>query len=1269
MHNHRPYFFLLIIIINFFLFSATYENNNFKHSFKHIKKDIFNKITTNSIKTSHNLAIKNIINNNNLFKLRKLEDSTSITIIINGPKENAKILYEDYGTLPDHVYINDDSEEFQKINTINLENEGPNTIIMIWDSKIRSCINMFNGCSSIISIDLSNLDVSSISSMNSMFLSCSSLLYLNLTNFNTKSVKNMNNMFKGCSSLQSLDLSNFNTFLVTNMNGMFTGCNSLTYLDLSNFNTSNLKNMDKIFSDCFSLTSIDISNFDTKHITSMNGIFNNCSSLINLNLANFNTSLVTNMNGMFKDCSSLQNVYISNFNTYSVDNMNDMFSGCHSLLYLNITNFDTSLVTNMNSMFKDCSSLTSLDLSKFNTNLVNNMELMFYGCNSITSLNLANFDTLSLKTMDHIFNGCKSLKYLDISHFNTSSVKNMGYLFKNCHNLKSIDLSNFDTSSVTNMVGMFYACNSLEYLNLSNYKTSTVKSMFEMFINCINLKFVNLTNFIISSEANVNRIFYNCTSLISVDLTNFIVDDINHIFSNLNSINVINRKNNIVNEIINNIDELIQDKDINNKYIIEGIDYKMIIKPIDTYIEDSSVNIYLTECEKILKEKYPTKNFTIVQINLKNNNKNCLVDQVEYKIYDETKQSIDLSICKDIEIKIEYKIQNTSLLNMQEIKSFKEKGIDIFNINDTFFNDICYPYTDKDSNSDMILSDRISDIYQNYSICGDNCKYNSFNIEKIIANCYCQIKNELNTEVREGNFGTSIESAFLDSNFGVIKCYNLVFGIDGKLKNIGFWIFGIFTIVHIPTYIFYFINGINPVKNYIKNEMNNKGYTVKHNNLKNEEGLTSQRIETTKNIITNSKKRNEVDGGNNHSPPKRKKIRKMLTLKESKNDLNTIIGETDNISNDNSHKNEKIELKKTIERKKRENKNVYNKQLKSSKSLHFQKNNLISTTDLLLNESYKKKTKRFRKKKAHTININTKNTKTTDKTNEKENQEEEIYNQNNNENINQNNDKIYREFPLILINANNIESHEILKSNHKLNIYNYDEAIKYEKRTFFRIFFIYLIAKDNLLNIIFFNPPLELKPLRICVFIFNYACDLALNALFYLSKNISDKYHYKGANILLFSIINNITKSIVSTIICFILLSFCHSLIQSSQNIIKIFRNQENLLKKDKKYKVDEETKLKIENDIKKILKCLKIKIICFMIIESLFIFFFFYYVTAFCQVYQNTQVSWLLDSLSSYIISFFITFIFSLASALSYKISIYCKIKILYNISLFIYS
>ena len=57
-------------------------------------------------------------------------------------------------------------------------------------------------------------------------------------------------MFEGCSSLKELNLSNFNTNNVTNMYSMFHGCSSLKELNISNFNTNNVTNMSDMFSKC-----------------------------------------------------------------------------------------------------------------------------------------------------------------------------------------------------------------------------------------------------------------------------------------------------------------------------------------------------------------------------------------------------------------------------------------------------------------------------------------------------------------------------------------------------------------------------------------------------------------------------------------------------------------------------------------------------------------------------------------------------------------------------------------------------------------------------------------------------------------------------------------------------------------------------------------------------------------------------------------------------------------------------------------------------------
>ena len=50
-------------------------------------------------------------------------------------------------------------------------------------------------------------------------------------------------MFSGCSSLINIDLSNINTNNVTDMSYMFDGCSSLIDINLSNFDTNNVTDM------------------------------------------------------------------------------------------------------------------------------------------------------------------------------------------------------------------------------------------------------------------------------------------------------------------------------------------------------------------------------------------------------------------------------------------------------------------------------------------------------------------------------------------------------------------------------------------------------------------------------------------------------------------------------------------------------------------------------------------------------------------------------------------------------------------------------------------------------------------------------------------------------------------------------------------------------------------------------------------------------------------------------------------------------------------
>ena len=94
----------------------------------------------------------------------------------------------------------------------------------------------------------------------------------------------MSSMFDGCSSLSTLDLSRFDTSQVTDMHAMFKNCKSLTTLDLSNFQTSEVKNMGEMFSGCSTLTTI--LSFAFRNCFASEAMFYECSSL--QGAANFN---------------------------------------------------------------------------------------------------------------------------------------------------------------------------------------------------------------------------------------------------------------------------------------------------------------------------------------------------------------------------------------------------------------------------------------------------------------------------------------------------------------------------------------------------------------------------------------------------------------------------------------------------------------------------------------------------------------------------------------------------------------------------------------------------------------------------------------------------------------------------------------------------------------------------------------------------------------------------------------------------------------------
>ena len=346
-------------------------------------------------------------------------------------KSLKEVLYADISSVIDGGYMFGGCINLTKIN------------IESWNNSLTSINCMFFCCKSLVNLDVTSLVSDMVVDIGYAFYYCAKLYNLTgLESWDTSNVTNMANMFQNCTNLTSLDVSNWDTSNVTRTSSMFQGCNNLTTLDISKFNTSNVTDMGYMFSNCKNLTSLDVSNWDTSNVTTMYTMFANCHNLTSLDVSNFNTSNVTTMESMFDNCTNLTSLDVSKWNTSNVTNMNNMFSYCRALTSIDANNWDTSNVTDMSNMFYHSDKLTTLDISNWNVGKVTNMATMFGENAMLQSLDLSNWDTSKVTSMFGMFFGCYALTSLDVSNFDTSVTTNMKAMFGQMRSIKTLNLNN-----------------------------------------------------------------------------------------------------------------------------------------------------------------------------------------------------------------------------------------------------------------------------------------------------------------------------------------------------------------------------------------------------------------------------------------------------------------------------------------------------------------------------------------------------------------------------------------------------------------------------------------------------------------------------------------------------------------------------------------------------------------------------------------------------------------------------------------------------------
>ena len=170
---------------------------------------------------------------------------------------------------------------------------------------------------------------------------------------------------------------------------------------------------------------------------------------------------------------------------------------------------------------------------------------------------------------------------------------------------------------------------------------------------------------------------------------------------------------------------------------------------------------------------------------------------VQYEIYTPNKTKVDLKVCQNTSIYMNIPIQLSQEIESLYI-SLNKSGYNLFNSKDSFYNDICSPYTSEDG-IDIPILDRQREIYNNmkdYSICQNNCIFLYYNstIKKSKCDCKVQIEETI-TDSKLINFKNELFGSFYAalkySNFHVLKCFKLTFSINGQSHNIGSYIMSI----------------------------------------------------------------------------------------------------------------------------------------------------------------------------------------------------------------------------------------------------------------------------------------------------------------------------------------------------------------------------------------------------------------------------------------------------------------------------------------------
>ena len=184
----------------------------------------------------------------------------------------------------------------------------------------------------------------------------------------------------------------------------------------------------------------------------------------------------------------------------------------------------------------------------------------------------------------------------------------------------------------------------------------------------------------------------------------------------------------------------------------------------------------------------------------------------------------------------------------------------------------------------------------------------------------------------------------------------------------------------------------------------------------------------------------------------------------------------------------------------------------------------------------------------------------------------------------------------------------------ELNFANYEDFMKNDNRNFIQTYWSFLKFKQTIIFTFFTNSKGILRSTKIALFILFVAFYMAFTALFFNDSIMRKLYIYKGSTDAAVHVPNIILSSLCSFIASLVVRFVC----LGERDISLIVHEKNNKIRNEK-----------VDNALVKA----KIKIYVLYILSAILVGLCWYYVSAFCAVFKNSQGHYLTNTLVSFIV------------------------------------